>query len=91
MKRILLSLTTMILLATAEHADARDPSAQNSDALRTRYGILVNTNEFPQQTPQQAIRSVIRATEMGETKYLLAHLIDPSAIAKKPFQWRGLE
>lgn len=45
-----------------------------------RYGITVNFDAFPQNTPKAALGSVIRAAEKGKTDYLAAHLLEPKLI-----------
>ncbi len=48
-----------------------------------RYGVALDLPHYPQGDPQQAIRSVIRATAAGKIKYLLAHLISPTQVDEK--------
>jgi hypothetical protein len=46
----------------------------------TRYGVVSNFSKFPQDTPQKALASVIKAITDGRIDYLLAHLADPSFV-----------
>jgi hypothetical protein len=45
-----------------------------------RYGVPPNLDLFPQNSPQAALASAIKAVEKGRTDYLAAHLIDPAFI-----------
>jgi hypothetical protein len=42
-----------------------------------------NLDLFPQNTPQVALSSAVKAVEKGRTDYLAAHLIDPAFIDPK--------
>lgn len=45
-----------------------------------RYGVPPNLDLFPQDTPQAALSSAVKAVEKGRIDYLAAHLIDPKFI-----------
>src|SRR5262249_33431656 len=45
-----------------------------------RYGIDANVRDLPQDTPKQALASVLLAMERGRINYLLAHLADPTFV-----------
>lgn len=72
--RMILGVAVLLTAAAggrAQDADARIPA---------RYDLAPNTRAFPQATPQDALRSAIRAAEAGRYDYLLAHLLDPAVV-----------
>lgn len=44
------------------------------------FGIFLNPDLYPQNTPQKALESAIGAIERDRTEYLLAHLLDPGFV-----------
>ncbi len=54
------------------------PAAQDKTAVR--FGIEANLENFPQKTPQLALKSVLKAMEESKIDYLLAHLADPAFV-----------
>ncbi|NQT35915.1 MAG: hypothetical protein HQ581_00410 [Planctomycetes bacterium] len=63
----------------------RLPAEEGQDYafLTRRYDIRADLQRYAQDDPQQAIRSVIRALETGDTEYMLAHLISPAQVDEK--------
>ncbi len=50
------------------------------EAPPRRYGIEANLRDYPQETPKEALASVLRAIERGRINFLLAHLADPAFV-----------
>jgi hypothetical protein len=48
--------------------------------LDGRYGFEVDLKDFPQKTPQDTLRSIVKAWDVQRFDYLLAHLADPGFI-----------
>lgn len=48
-----------------------------------RYGVNINTRTFTQQTPQEALASVIKAIEENRFDVMVAHLIDEKTTEAK--------
>ncbi|HET6572332.1 MAG TPA: hypothetical protein VFG68_01930, partial [Fimbriiglobus sp.] len=48
-----------------------------------RYGVPPSLDLFPQNAPQTALASAVKAVEKGRIDYLAAHLIDPAFIDRK--------
>jgi hypothetical protein len=54
--------------------------AQPAKEPARRYGIESNLRDYPQETPKEALASVLRAIERGRISFLLAHLADPTFV-----------
>lgn len=54
--------------------------AQKKDPADTRFGIEIDKDGFPQGTPKDALRSVLKAAEAGRFDYLVAHLAEPAYV-----------
>lgn len=54
--------------------------AQDSGMLRSRYNIEFNPIIYPQKTPQEALKSAVKAFDSDRYDYLLAHLADPKFV-----------
>jgi hypothetical protein len=64
-------------LAVAAAALAQD----NAEAKATRrYGVDLSLRRYPQNTPQEALKSVLKTLESGKVFYLAAQLADPRYI-----------
>jgi hypothetical protein len=50
------------------------------EAPPRRYGIEANLRDYPQETPKEALASVLRAIERGRINFLLAYLADPAFV-----------
>src|SRR5438309_759707 len=73
------ALTLGIFLAGVLGIAAEAPN----EAPPRRYGIEANLRDYPQETPKEALASVLRASERGRISYLLAHLADPAFVDKR--------
>jgi hypothetical protein len=65
-------------------------SGQDSDKFFNRYGIEVNLVNYPQKSPQDAMKSVSKAIFNGRYEYLLAHLVDPKWVDSRVAEYRNL-
>lgn len=59
------------------------PGEPTAEDLAARYGIRADLKHYPQENPQQAIRSIVETSRKGEIAYLLAHLISPEQVDEK--------
>jgi hypothetical protein len=55
-------------------------AAEGHAKLGGRYGIDLDLNTYPQDTPKTALASVLKAADAGRFDYLVAQLADPSFI-----------
>lgn len=55
-------------------------AAQKKDPADIRFGVEIDKDGFPQSTPKDALRSVLKAAEVGRFDYLVAHLVDPAYV-----------
>jgi hypothetical protein len=58
-------------------------AAQGEKKGGDRFGIEAERNRYPQDTPQKALASVLRAIDNNQVDYLLAHLADPRFVDKR--------
>src|SRR5215471_10985827 len=49
----------------------------------SRYGIDLDTKSYPQNTPKDALGSVIKAVAEKQFEYLLAQLADPAFVDQR--------
>jgi hypothetical protein len=54
-----------------------------------RFGIPANPDKYPQNKPDVALSSAVKAVELGKIDYLLAHLVDPVFVDKHVQEYRG--
>jgi hypothetical protein len=54
-------------------AAQEEPAAK----LAKRFNFTFEAGLYPQQTPQEALQSIIKALDTKKIDYLLAHLADP--------------
>ena len=65
-------------------ATAMLPAEAPADtAPARRYGVFADLEVFPQDTPQNALASVLKAIERKRIDYLLAQLADPEWVEKR--------
>ena len=58
--------------------------AQKPDSFITnRFGIDPDLDGYPQTTPKDALRSVLRASDAGRFDYVIAQLTDPAYAEKQ--------
>ena len=79
---VILTMVATMVAATAAGALGADANVRPASLVH-RYGIEVDLKQYPQGDPRQAIRSVIKAIQVGEVAYLLAHLISPDQVDAK--------
>lgn len=58
--------------------------AQNLELkVQPRYGVLINTRAYSQQSPQEALAAAIKAVEENRFDVLVAHIIDEKTTEAK--------
>ncbi len=77
------AVTLLAGLVCAAGLAAQAPKESKQSKLDKRYGIEVDLLEYPQATPQEALRSVIKAIDAGRINYLLAQLADPDWVDQR--------
>jgi hypothetical protein len=70
-----LSLVVLAVLLSAVGACAQKDKGKDTPAKR--FAIEADLETYPQDTPQEALDSVIKAIEAKKIDYLLAQLADP--------------
>ena len=48
--------------------------------LDRRYNIDYNPINYPQKTPQEGLKAIVKAIDSGAYEYMLAHLVDPKFV-----------
>ena len=80
------TLALLIGLVVAAGASAQAPGAPKASK---RYGIEADLEDYPQATPKEALRSVLKAIEGNRINYLLAQLADPPWVDQQVKQVQG--
>jgi hypothetical protein len=57
--------------------------ASQADKPATRYGVPANVRTYSQETPKDALASVLLAMDKNRIDYLLAQLTDPEFVDKR--------
>ncbi|HEV3084092.1 MAG TPA: hypothetical protein VGY66_30190, partial [Gemmataceae bacterium] len=63
--------------------------ADAGEKLVLRYRIPANYDKYPQDKPNTALSSAVKAIELGQIDYLLAHLADPAFVDKRIQEYRA--
>jgi hypothetical protein len=63
--------------------------AAAGEPLVIRYRIPANYEKYPQDTPAKALASVVKAVELGQIEYLLAHLADPAFVDRRVDEYKA--
>ena len=73
-------LAAGILLALA--AAGFTVAAQDGEGrqLDRRYNIEFNPISYPQKTPQEALKAIVKTLDSNSYEYMLAHLVDPKFV-----------
>src|SRR5262249_54885157 len=79
----LIAMTVVFCVATAL-------PAQDDSKLAKRYTYEVNARDFAQSTPQETLKSVVKAIAGGKVEYMLAHLVDPEFVDAKVEKYKEL-
>ncbi len=68
-------------------------AAQDEPApkLAKRYGYMVERELYPQQTPQEALASIVKALDARKIDYLLAHLADPRFVDERIDEYKAYQ
>jgi hypothetical protein len=73
-----------IAIVAAAGLVAAAAAAQKPDSFVTnRFGIDPDLDGYPQTTPKDALRSVLRASDAGRFDYVVAQLTDPAYAEKQ--------
>jgi len=62
--------------------------AAAGEKLVLRFRIPANTDKYPRDKAEVALASAVKAIELGEIDYLLAHLVDPAFVDKRVQEYR---
>jgi hypothetical protein len=65
-------------------------AAQQPDKLAVRYTYEIDLKQYPQKTPQDALKSVITAIAKQDYHYLIAQLADPAYVDGKVNDYAAL-
>ncbi len=77
------AVTLLAGLACVAGLLAQAPKDAKAPKLTKRYGIEADLLEYPQGTPQEALRSVFKAIDGGRIDYLAAQLADPDWVDQR--------
>lgn len=80
-------IAILTMAATACIASAQD-EAGPPDPLAVRYEVQANALTYPQKSPEEAIKSIVRALEKKRMEYLVAHLADPKLVDARIAEYR---
>jgi len=73
-------LTLALVLASVAATPAQTEAPKKNPP---RYGIEVDFDRFPQATPKETLRSVLKAIEAKKFDYLIAQLAEPTFVDKR--------
>ncbi len=76
-----------VMVALAQPAPAPKPADKDTK----RFGIELDRDGFPQTTPKDTLRSVLKAADAGRFDYLVAHLAEPSFVDQKVQESGGFD
>jgi hypothetical protein len=65
-------------------------SALAQDKLAQRYTYEVNLEAFPQKTPEEGLKSAVKAIATKKFDYLMAHLADPEYVDARVEKYKKL-
>ncbi len=83
MRRILGKAACIVVLATVTVAAAqRDRTTPRREASE-RYGIRLDLERYPQDSPHATVQSIVKAARLGELPYLIAQLVAPLQVDAK--------
>lgn len=78
---ILFAVFSAIFSSTTPPTGAQAPAkGQPKPSLDKRYEIEVSARLYPQETPQKALQSIVRAIDNKTISYMTAHLADPNFV-----------
>lgn len=83
----LLALACIAPTCVAPAAGQDEPAGK----LAKRYGYTVEPGLYPQQTPQAALQSAVKALDAKKIDYLLAHLADPSFVDERVDEYKSFQ
>src|SRR5258708_5962270 len=71
---------TAILLGLTLAATVGLPQGDKKGKEAIRFGVLHDPDAYPQSEPKEALASVVKAVNLKQFDYLLAHLADPKFV-----------
>jgi hypothetical protein len=77
-------LTTAVITPLLLASFTTFPSVQSKDSHR--FGIDLDLKKYPQNSPKEALGSVVKAIAEKQFEYLLAHLADPAFVDQRVAQ-----
>jgi hypothetical protein len=78
MTRILAPLAVLVLAVTATAQPKKEAFDPKEPPIR--FGLRQSPELYPQDTPKNALYSVLRAMEKDRYDYLIAHLLEPGYV-----------
>jgi hypothetical protein len=76
-RRIVGIALTLLAAGLGLCAVAQEPDQRT---LERRYKIDYNPVNYPQKTPQDGLKAIVKALDSGAYEYMLAHLVDPKFV-----------
>jgi hypothetical protein len=91
--RLIVGLFVTVLCLTAGWAqapkDGKKDEKPKDEQLNKRYGLEADLVYYPQDTPKNALESVLKAIGRKRINYLLAHLADPRFVDDRVKNYGG--
>jgi hypothetical protein len=87
MRNRLLGFIVLVPAFAALTVAAQDEKADKESA---RYGFDYNPALYPQKTPNEALKSIVKAIDNKRVDYLLAQLADPKYVDAQVATYRAL-
>jgi hypothetical protein len=60
-----------------------------AQGVKKRYGVELDRENFPQDSPKEALDSIVKAIQMKKIDYLVAHLADPEFVDQRVKEVHG--
>ncbi len=81
-------IVTLLIMLGSLSALSAHQEGEKAQKPAKRYGFDVNQDLYPQKTPQDALKSVVRAIERQKIDYLMAQLADPEFVDKRVEEYK---
>jgi hypothetical protein len=79
---------TLLVLTLAAGAGLPQGGKKGKEVIR--FGVLLDAKDYPQAEPKEALASVVKAINLKQYDYLLAHLADPKYVDGKVEEFKKL-